>query len=60
MVCRQRQEWRTEDRFMGKTGVKVSVLCFGTMSSEYTADESACAALFHRCRALHLTVRPSV
>jgi aryl-alcohol dehydrogenase-like predicted oxidoreductase len=39
-----------EYRFVGKTGVQVSVLCFGTMSFEYTPDEKVCAALFHRCR----------
>jgi hypothetical protein len=49
-----------EYRFVGKTSVKVSVLCFGTVPFEYAPDESACAALFHRCRALHLSVRPSV
>jgi aryl-alcohol dehydrogenase-like predicted oxidoreductase len=39
-----------EYRFVGKTGVQVSALCFGTMSFEYARDAQACAALFHRCR----------
>ncbi len=39
-----------EYRFLGNTGVKVSELCFGTMSFGDDADESASAAMFHRCR----------
>ena len=39
-----------EYRFLGKTGVKVSKLCFGTMSFGGEADEDTSAALFHRCR----------
>ena len=39
-----------EYRFLGNTGVKVSELCFGTMSFGGDADESASAAMFHRCR----------
>ena len=30
-----------EDRFLGRTGVKVSNLCFGTMSFGGDADEAA-------------------
>jgi aryl-alcohol dehydrogenase-like predicted oxidoreductase len=36
--------------FLGRTGVKVSRLCFGTMSFGGDADEAASAALFNRCR----------
>lgn len=39
-----------EYRFLGKTGIKVSMLCFGTMSFGGDADESTSAALFKRCR----------
>lgn len=39
-----------EYRFLGQTGVKVSALCFGTMSFGGDADEEASAAMFHRCR----------
>lgn len=37
-------------RFLGATGVKVSPLCFGTMSFGGIADEATSAAMFHRCR----------
>jgi aryl-alcohol dehydrogenase-like predicted oxidoreductase len=37
-------------RVLGRTGVKVSQLCFGTMSFERDADEETSAAMFHRCR----------
>jgi aryl-alcohol dehydrogenase-like predicted oxidoreductase len=37
-------------RVLGRTGVKVSQLCFGTMSFGSTADEETSAAMFHRCR----------
>lgn len=37
-------------RTLGKTGVKVSQLCFGAMSFGDTADEATSAALFKRCR----------
>jgi aryl-alcohol dehydrogenase-like predicted oxidoreductase len=36
-------------RLLGGTGVKVSALCFGTMTFG-DADESSSAALFARCR----------
>lgn len=36
-------------RVLGRTGVKVSALCFGTMSFGNEADESTAAALFKRC-----------
>jgi len=39
-----------EYRVLGRTGVKVSQLCFGTMSFERDADEETSAATFHRCR----------
>ena len=39
-----------EYRILGRTGVKVSQLCFGTMSFGSTADEETSAAMFHRCR----------
>ncbi len=35
---------------LGKTGVKVSQLCFGTMSFGAEADEQMSARMFHRCR----------
>jgi aryl-alcohol dehydrogenase-like predicted oxidoreductase len=35
---------------VGRTGVRVSPLCFGTMSFGSEADESASAAMFARCR----------
>ncbi len=34
----------------GKTGVKVSQLCFGTMSFGAEADEQMSGRMFHRCR----------
>jgi aryl-alcohol dehydrogenase-like predicted oxidoreductase len=39
-----------EYRFLGRTGVKVSRLAFGTMSFGGEADESTSQALFSRCR----------
>jgi aryl-alcohol dehydrogenase-like predicted oxidoreductase len=39
-----------EFRFLGRTGVRVSRLAFGTMSFGSDADESTSAALFSRCR----------
>ncbi len=36
--------------FLGKTGVKVSQLCFGTMSFGGVADESTSRAMFNACR----------
>ncbi|MAE65167.1 MAG: aldo/keto reductase [Phycisphaeraceae bacterium] len=35
---------------LGRTGVQVSQLCFGTMSFGGDADEDTSAAMFHRCR----------
>ncbi len=35
---------------LGKTGVQVSQLCFGTMSFGGDADVETSAAMFHRCR----------
>lgn len=37
-------------RNLGKTGVKVSQLCFGTMSFGDIADEDESAKMFKRCR----------
>lgn len=37
-------------RFLGRTGVKVSPLCFGTMSFGGDADESTSAKMFAACR----------
>ncbi len=37
---------------LGRTGVKVSPLCFGTMSFGDVADEAESARMFHRCREL--------
>ena len=39
-----------EHKLLGNTGVKVSSLCFGTMSFGGDADEATSAAMFHRCR----------
>jgi aryl-alcohol dehydrogenase-like predicted oxidoreductase len=41
-----------EYRLLGRTGVKVSQLCFGTMSFGGDANEETSAAMFHRCRDL--------
>ena len=37
-------------RILGRTGVKVSSLCFGTMSFGDIADEAESARMFKRCR----------
>jgi aryl-alcohol dehydrogenase-like predicted oxidoreductase len=37
-------------RTLGRTGVQVSPLCFGTMSFGGDADEATSAAMFKRCR----------
>ncbi|MEZ4423894.1 MAG: aldo/keto reductase [Gemmatimonadota bacterium] len=39
-----------QTRFLGRTGVKVSPLCFGTMSFGGDADEAMSAKLFAACR----------
>jgi len=39
-----------EYKILGNTGVKVSSLCFGTMSFGDDADPETSAAMFHRCR----------
>lgn len=39
-----------EYRLLGNTGVKVSQLCFGTMSFGGDADEPTSELLYHRCR----------
>jgi aryl-alcohol dehydrogenase-like predicted oxidoreductase len=38
-----------EYRLLGRTGVKVSQLCFGTMSFGDTADEAESSRMFNRC-----------
>jgi aryl-alcohol dehydrogenase-like predicted oxidoreductase len=37
-------------RVLGRTGVRVSQLCAGTLSFGREADEETSAAMFHRCR----------
>lgn len=37
-------------RLLGRTGVRVSALCFGTMSFGGDADEATSAAMYARCR----------
>jgi aryl-alcohol dehydrogenase-like predicted oxidoreductase len=39
-----------EYRYLGSTGVQVSMLCFGTMSFGGDADEATSAQLYRRCR----------
>ena len=39
-----------EYRYLGRTGVSVSELCFGTMSFGGDADEPTSSDLFHACR----------
>jgi aryl-alcohol dehydrogenase-like predicted oxidoreductase len=39
-----------EYRLLGRTGLRVSALCFGTMSFGDMADETTSAALYHRAR----------
>jgi aryl-alcohol dehydrogenase-like predicted oxidoreductase len=39
-----------EYKLLGKTGVRVSALCFGVMSFGDEADEATSAAMFERCR----------
>jgi aryl-alcohol dehydrogenase-like predicted oxidoreductase len=39
-----------EYRLLGNTGVKVSSLCYGTMSFGGDADEETSAAMYRRCR----------
>jgi aryl-alcohol dehydrogenase-like predicted oxidoreductase len=43
-------------KFLGKTGVKVSTIAFGTMSFGADADEAASAAMFEACRARGVNV----
>jgi aryl-alcohol dehydrogenase-like predicted oxidoreductase len=46
----QKGEIEMQYKLLGKTGVSVSTLCFGTMSFGGDADEPTSAALFNRCR----------
>jgi len=39
-----------EDRLLGRTGIRVSRLCFGTMSFGDIADEATSEAMYRRCR----------
>ena len=39
-----------EYRLLGRTGIRVSRLCFGTMSFGDVADEATSAAMYRRCR----------
>ena len=39
-----------EYRILGRTGIKVSSLCFGTMTFGNEADEATSIKMFHRCR----------
>lgn len=39
-----------EYKVLGRTGVKVSRLCLGTMTFGGEADEKECGAMFHYCR----------
>jgi aryl-alcohol dehydrogenase-like predicted oxidoreductase len=43
-------------RFLGRTGVKVSAICYGTMSFGGDADEAESKALFEACRAAGVNV----
>ena len=39
-----------EYKILGRTGLKVSTLCFGTMSFGDIADETMSGKMYHRCR----------
>lgn len=39
-----------EYQILGRTGIKVSSLCFGTMTFGKEADEATSIKMFHRCR----------
>lgn len=43
---------------VGKTGIQVTNLCFGTMSFGGNADEETSKAMFKRCREMEETHRP--
>jgi aryl-alcohol dehydrogenase-like predicted oxidoreductase len=45
-----------EQVFLGRTGVRVGKLAFGTMSFGGEADEHAAVAMFERCRAAGITL----
>jgi aryl-alcohol dehydrogenase-like predicted oxidoreductase len=45
-----------EYRLLGKTGVQVSSLCFGTMSFGGDADEQTAAAMYGRCRDVGINI----
>jgi aryl-alcohol dehydrogenase-like predicted oxidoreductase len=39
-----------DNKYLGRTGVRVSALCFGTMTFGQESDEAESAAVFRRCR----------
>jgi aryl-alcohol dehydrogenase-like predicted oxidoreductase len=39
-----------EIKYLGRTGIRVSALCFGTMTFGKESDEAESAAVFNRCR----------
>ena len=45
-----------EYRVLGSTGVRVSALCFGTMSFGDIADEATSEAMYRRCREVGINV----
>jgi aryl-alcohol dehydrogenase-like predicted oxidoreductase len=46
----EEEKYTMKYHILGKTGVQVSQLCFGTMSFGGDADAETSAAMFHRCR----------
>ncbi len=45
-----------QTKLLGRTGLKVSALCFGTMSFGGEADQATAEQLFQRCREAGITV----
>ena len=45
-----------EYRLLGRTGIRVSRLCFGTMSFGDVADEATSGAMYRRCREVGINV----
>lgn len=50
MLQKEVREESMEYKFLGKTGIKISSLCMGTMTFGGEADEKASAEIFHYCR----------
>src|ERR1700712_1211910 len=48
--AQEREGLRMEYRTLGRTGVKVSKLCMGTMTFGDSADEAESEQMFRRCR----------